>query len=261
MLDINNFDGMSEEARHRELLRWEDGALSQIFVRAQALNSSDAKRHLRKGLMLRTMMMQRARVTVRDECLDRDQAFPARVATDMAIHLNSFYLNLAGSLDNVAWALAFEHRLRPDLDESDWDSRQFCGLFRDEFQEALDGKVDARLSILDRLDEWYDEVREFRDPAAHRIPLAIVPGTLEQGDREEYDRIQAEALELLRDGDVNAWIRKRQEGEGLLGFLPIMESPGQTDERLRIVPNQMAFDQTRALAIIQTAVRNWFSPA
>lgn len=180
----------------------------------------------------------------------------------MPIYLNSFYLNLAGSLDNIAWALAYEHpSLKADLDESDSASRYSCGLFRDSFQSALKEDAPEPIDSLRSLEEWYEEVRGFRDPAAHRIPLAVIPGKLDQSRRPEYERIQAEGLELLRSGDVDGWINKRREKEELMGFLPVMESPHPNDQRPRIVPNQMAYDQTRALALIREAVEGWFPEA
>jgi hypothetical protein len=63
----------------------------------------------------------------------RKEPLATSETTHCAIHLNAYYLNLSGSLDNLAWVLQYEWQLLPGVSEDGGRERQACQLFRHRF--------------------------------------------------------------------------------------------------------------------------------
>lgn len=191
--------------------------------------------------------MQRSRIEVRDRTIARTVPLDPYVATHLATHLNAYYLNLVGALDNLAWAAAFELRLQDSLSEKDWESRKFCTIASKGFREAFQR---ARPSLADALSEaarWLTDLKEYRDPAAHRLPLAVVSAVLGPDDSAEFERLTRKATEAAEAKDLDQWSDLIGQREQLGRFAPILGSPTASDGSLIVVPNQIAADQEHFL--------------
>jgi len=160
----------------------------------------DAKKHLHRGFIVRVMMIQDAAVTLDVELTKAKGPLDSHTAVRLSTLLNSFYLNLAGSLDNLAWALAYQYNLRPGLNERENKHRHFIGLLKKEFTEALraSGKIDLVTHVL-QFEGWYDDLRTFRDPGAHRIPLFVPRSIYSEDDVAEQKRLDSEAAKHFSD--------------------------------------------------------------
>jgi hypothetical protein len=92
------------------------------------------------------------------------------LGTDEAIsasnELNSIYINVRGALDNFAWCLQYTF-VGKDLPPSE------VGLFLRKFQQQQ-GLEAVKLAVKDFAD-WDKDFKSKRDPAAHRIPLLVLP--------------------------------------------------------------------------------------
>lgn len=94
----------------------------------------------------------------------------------IAADLNSIYINIRGALDNMAWAILS----LPSPPASTSIQPQNVGLFNARFQRL---PVVARYApIIMSAAGWNTEMKERRDPAAHRIPLSVPPSILSDED-------------------------------------------------------------------------------
>lgn len=96
------------------------------------------------------------------------------------LHLNSFYLNIRGTLDNFAWALYW---LIAPIEAANTEASQFMqiGLFQKPVLNLLPGDSDLR-KVIDRHRDWSIDLRSRRDPAAHRLPLRVIPQIISEAE-------------------------------------------------------------------------------
>jgi hypothetical protein len=142
-----NIDGDSI-LTDEELLRRESALRWSTHVKRNACTSHDAWRHLNEGVVRRHYMLQASRLFLGQHCSPhRKEPLSVYEATECAIHLNAYYLNLRGTLDNLAWVLQYEWRLLADVTE-DGGRRLHCYLFGQRFLEALQSRHAALASVL-----------------------------------------------------------------------------------------------------------------
>ena len=110
LLDAMFGAGSDEATRHNRLKFLENRLLSDASFKALSLRSDAAQRHVRAGFVRRHMMMQKARMEIRIATKDRLEPLDPYSSTHLGIYLNSYYLNLLGALDNLAWAATYEWR-------------------------------------------------------------------------------------------------------------------------------------------------------
>ncbi|PKG84374.1 hypothetical protein CXF85_08605 [Colwellia sp. 75C3] len=127
--------------------------------------------------------------------------------TEVNILLNAFYLNMIGAIDNLAWALQHEFNLIDGANENN-KKRTRVGLFNNKFQEALSQYHPEIVNRLNEFKDWFFELKDFRDPAAHRIPLHCVSGVIRDEHKNEYLEAQKHFLKqdylINRDGYMDA---------------------------------------------------------
>ncbi len=97
------------------------------------------------------------------------------------------------------------------------------------------------------ISEWAEMVKQFRDPAAHRLPLVLVSAMLTPADAEKHQELTRMATEAVLAQDLERWSQIVQERETLGRFLPILGSPRGPEGELIAAPNQMAMDQVEFL--------------
>jgi hypothetical protein len=128
-------------------------------------------------------------------------------ATNLNILLNAFYLNLIGAIDNLAWALQHEFNVIDGANEGN-KKRNDVGLFSKKFQEALKISSPEIVNKINEHREWFFDLKKFRDPAAHRIPLYCARSVIRDEHREDYraaeDHFLAQDYFKDRDGYMNA---------------------------------------------------------
>ena len=120
---------------------------------------------------------------------DRTEPLPGDDVERCAQALNEIYINIRGTLDNLARSLLLEFREMG----TDGLSPMEIGLFHTKVrsESCLPGLSD----IVEKFDDWNRELREKRDPAAHRIPLSVPPTALTPDAQEEYDALCAQWTE------------------------------------------------------------------
>jgi hypothetical protein len=129
--------------------------IHEIFLLKLPNNLRDgAKKHLHRGMIMRLKMMEEAILSLDQEIGKSEEPLAPYLATRVTLLLNAYYLNLGGSLDNLAWALTYQYSLVEDVDENNWKHRKFVQLLDEKFLAQL------RQSNLEQLDK---ELQPFRD--------------------------------------------------------------------------------------------------
>jgi hypothetical protein len=160
----------------------------QVVILAQHLPAGPAHHQLLFGVARRSKMimgaMRQLHAMVKP---DRREPLPHDNIFEVERALNDIYIHSRGLLDNYAWAvfhLFGDDQLR-QIHQND------VSLFRRRFQQhpsvADFGEVGAQFST------WEQELKERRDPVAHRIPLTVPPAILNEKDAEIYGQLQEEA--------------------------------------------------------------------
>ena len=99
-------------------------------------------------------MMEEAILTLDQEIGRSEEPLDHYLATRLTLLLNTYYLNLAGSLDNLAWALTYQYSLVEDVDENNWKHRKFVQLLDEKFLAKLRER---------NLEQLGKELQPFRD--------------------------------------------------------------------------------------------------
>jgi hypothetical protein len=158
-------------------------------------------------------------------------------------------MHVRGTLDNLAWSLLYEF-----APERMPKREQDVGLFRrciieDEVFSDLSDTLKAHI-------EWHRDLKDRRDPVAHRIPLGVTSQILRPGEGETYRSLMAAYNEALskRDFDEadNAWRKLHDLGQ----FAPFFaHDPNQAV--VRIYPTVP--DDVGRLVMICDVVHIFFS--
>lgn len=239
-----------------EIMHREGELLEAAYFKPRALKNPQAVRHLKEGLTRRLYMMRACRILFREKTRpDRKRTLSAHLATELAIHVNAYYLNLCGSLDNMAWALAYEWAMLPGIDEDKPASRQYCNLFGREFRRDLRQRRSGLADLLDEHFEWNRELRKFRDPAAHRIPLYVAPGVIR--DRKTLEKFyemgkEAEKSEEERGGRSLSEIFEEQRA--VAGYEPIITTSSTDGLEEHSIPEQVGSDHQTFLKITEAVI-------
>lgn len=201
----------------------------RYLLRMRQNLSEDTKRHLQRGFLLRLSMMEEAVVILDDELSKAQGPLSHYMAIRLTLFLNAYYLNLAGSLDNLAWALTYHHNLISDIGEDNLEHRRFAQLLGRDFLAALHRSgLDQLSAEIEPSRDWYWEVRNFRDPAAHRIPLFVPTSVYSEEDVKESQGLDTEAAELIAKVEWDEGMGLLRQSHQLGKQLPIFvsEAPG-----------------------------------
>lgn len=115
-----------------ELTLAEHELLYQSVINHNALNK-EAYRHIWEGFSRRLNMLQCSRLFLREHT-NREPTDPPSpyLIDEMNVHLNSYYINLRGCMDNLAWALNYRFALVAGT-ETDSSTRRKIDLFGKDF--------------------------------------------------------------------------------------------------------------------------------
>jgi hypothetical protein len=92
--------------------------------------SSDVSRHIRHGVGRRITILRRNYHFIEDVIVKAGgQPITGDCSTDLQIHLNSLYIHLRGTMDNLAWAFLHLHAGEDIPSEDDPKTRRAADFF------------------------------------------------------------------------------------------------------------------------------------
>jgi hypothetical protein len=191
-----------------------------------------------------------------DLCSKGNKPLSPYEATDCAIHLNAYYINLRGALDNLAWVLQYEWQLLTGITE-DSPSRLKCNLFTKDFITAQHVRHPDLASLLSRYGNWAKELAELRDPAAHRVPIYVPPSTLTSHEQlENFKNILAQIDVPSRELGDKYISEIYREAQAVGDFIPIMIISTPQGLMIRSISAQVRYDHDKYLSIASAVVNS-----
>lgn len=182
-------------------------------ITAQGLQEKAAVYQLRYGVGRRWGLLWSAYENINAIVpVGRKDPFSADEVKQVSRDLNTVYINIVGVIDNLAWAL--RHERGSETVKALHDNR--IGLFVNAFKN--DACFEALRPALDAFAPWFKDLRERRDPAAHRIPLSTPPAVLDKEAAAKYQELQIKIDALWRKKrftEINALM----EEQGKLGVV------------------------------------------
>jgi len=154
------------------------------------LTDKSSKKYLKFGFLQRALQIKDTRNQL-SQIIEKagGESLGGYEVVEVNIFLNSFYINIMGALDNLAWVIQHELSVIEGANEN--NKCYLINLFNREFQKRLNGIDDNIVESLIAHHEWYKEIKKFRDPSAHRIPLYCPPGVVNQ---EYYEKLESKKL-------------------------------------------------------------------
>jgi hypothetical protein len=239
-----------------EIGNQESEILEAAYFKPGRLNNPQAIRHVKEGLIRRLYMMKSSRIFMRENTNpDRGKPLSVYLATDLAIHVNSYYLNLCGSLDNMAWALAYEWDMLPNIDEGNLDSRRYCNLFGNRFLQDVQQRRSELANFLRGHIQWNRDLRDFRDPAAHRIPLYVPPAVLLGEEAlEKFNEIGKEAEKSEKERGGRSLSEIFDEQRSVAKYVPLIITSPIDGLEPHSIPDQVGADHQRFLNVTEAVL-------
>ena len=230
----------------------EAGLMTQASVVADRCSDQNAVRHLRQGFYRRVLYLRDNRFHIRQVVEENDgNPLGVYVATDLNIHLNSFYIHLRGALDNLAWALNLEILLLPGVDEDNPRSRGNCYLFGNKFITALEKHHPAAAAAISAHRDWEQDFKSRRDPIAHRIPLYAVHAVANEREAEGVRELQRKAGEAIAAKEFHRGVELIHEASQLGRYEPWLVESTTDGLRIRHLPRQMAWDSQNFVEVCE----------
>lgn len=211
--DVANLHNGREEVRSKQ-----DTLKTRFAFRAY--KNERAREYANQGLCRRVDMMANIIDVVFELLPPELEEIPDKENTGGATALiQSFVINTAGCLDNLAWIWVYETGLKNE-DGSEYPLH-LVGLSGVYWHLRRRFTKPFRKYLQDRK-AWFRHIAEFRDSLAHRIPLYIPPYIISKESAPEYERLGTEAAKAHDRGDYKAYDRYRQQQQKLGRFLPWM---------------------------------------
>lgn len=129
--------------------------------------------------------------------VEREEPLSSEELNLSSLHINSIYLHIRGTLDNLAWAIWFKvnHSKAEELETKPTN----VGIFNENILEVLNGVELGK--ILTSKKKWGFELKERRDPAAHRMPLTITGSFLTPAEGNIYRDLNQKAVKSAINED------------------------------------------------------------
>lgn len=246
---------MLERRENEEFLGREYALLGRIQSSSFNFGSEHARRHLREGFARRLLLMQTNRIAMLELApLDRTERLSSYECADLNVHLNSWYVQMRGAMDNLSWALHYRWGLLGAGGEDDDRVKRACYLFAPDFQSALRR---YRPHLHDQIishAEWARSFKELRDPIAHRVPMYAVPAVASDSDKAVFDRLNAEVNDAATRGDLDTVRSKMHEASGVGTYCHVVAMSGSGGINLLRLPPQLLRDAETFLTIGENVV-------
>ncbi len=184
-----NFDLLTLKERYLNIV-------SRISVLSGNLKEEKAKEYLFHGVARRLGVIERCVDNIYSIFpIEREILLSWEELKDVDINLHAFFINIFGLLDNLAWVLIHEKRLK--IDKKD------VGLYMNKTQTCFEKKFRTYLNS-DRIKKWHNEyLKNYRDALSHRIPLYVPPKALTSEQKNHTELIEKQLNDSIKLRDYS----------------------------------------------------------
>lgn len=211
-------EGAEIAKSYGEILSRVDVRTIQLTQFVRTLRTQGAKEFWLHGVCRRQSILHRALSNIfalmpldREEKLDDNERF------DLSINIHAFLINLVGTFDNAAIAVAFELDIVGDRK----DDKVPVGAITVSDQKArkpFGSEFRAKVTTDSFLKWQANYAKGYRDALAHRIPPYVPPAGLTAEERERYDEIEVE-IAALKSAEVIDRFHTLVEEQSSLGSI------------------------------------------
>ena len=243
----------------------ESELIIKISHLSSILNDTNSKRHINLGLLNRFYMLKIARNKI-IQIIEAQNDTPLDFgnASWLKLLLNSYYINLRGALDNLAWFLNYEFKLQENIIEEagKGSSFSFTDLFGKEFSVKLKNIKQTLTEELEKHKDWYIDLKNFRDPAAHRIPLAFVQGVITENESEKLETITSERALIYNEfskgnfSKLDEAIKIEKDYSKLGQFQPIIITAEASKYECYYASKQIDKDHNEFICVTEVIIDN-----
>jgi len=182
---------------------------------AQDYKSAPAKEHAHHGFVRRVKTLVRCIQNVFEALPPHRDTVPSSEAiSDATINIQAFVFNSFGAIDNLAWIWVNEKGLKKKNGSPIPDAyvglRKANKLVRESFSPEFCG-------YLEKLDNWFENLDDFRHALAHRIPLYIPPFVISPENEPRYHGLEERKWAALVQQDFRQYENLDAE-QATLGF-------------------------------------------
>lgn len=223
---------------------------------AYKCENEQAKRHLIYGAGRRLRILQRSFHTIAHLATsDRNKPLDDEEQVELNLHLNSLYLHLKGLMDNLAWAVVYEFSIFEGFDEKRSKDKHRVDLFKKDFMRSIKAKFPDFYQALQTKKDWNHDLKNRRDPVAHRIPIYAIPSFLDKEEAARYEKKYTEAISYLNDLDFKESDGLLEEIQQMGTYLPMFHHTEGLEQKLYPVSPQVVCDLDNMTEIIFSALR------
>jgi hypothetical protein len=170
--------------------------------------------------MMADAYVEIAQVFLRDPNSEQEQNY-------FNIYLNSLYINIFGTIENLAWLIYYE-KIYPDKKPNKYS----ISIFKEKFIKICFNCGLDIANIKNDYDKWINEIKEKRDPIAHQVPLYVPFRIIRNDDQlNEYKRMEKLANEKALAGDTHGYMEIMYKAKKIGEFIPkimLVDSESET---------------------------------
>lgn len=157
---------------------------------------------------------------------------------DLDVYIQSFFINIYGAIDNLAWIVKEEKELELTYTSITLYNPKIQQYFTEEFKGYLNGGKNAFGTVFK---DWYEKhCKNFRHAVGHRIPLYVPPSGI--ADAERYSEIAIEKRLAILSKDFDKVEELNQEEISLEHILPFYVHSFEEDSPYMIIHPQLISD-------------------
>ncbi|NRP90469.1 hypothetical protein GFPCMMHI_06396 [Ensifer adhaerens] len=217
-----------------------NNALNEVITDAALLTSfplsPEAESHLRYGVLRRLRMISTS-FRHFQALVPPNRSVPLvfEQSDDVSRYLNSIYIDLLGLMDNYAWTLTHQFGSQKTLAANKME----IGLFKPTL--AKDPALSSIIREILSFAGWEKEVKERRNPAAHRMPLYVSSAAFNPDDALEYRRLGELASSALGNQQFERYRELSDAQQRVGSFLPkfLHDPAGPVDDIYRTIPTDL----------------------
>jgi hypothetical protein len=214
-------------------------ALQERILRHH-FQTGGAREHADHGLTRRLGTMARC-IENTFELLPPDLVdIPNRISTqDATINIQAFVMSAFGCCENIAWIWVKERDIRRPSGAPLAPNQIGLGA---NYLRVRDSLTPGFRDYLDRRADWFEQLKDYRDALAHRIPLYIPPFTFHPADAPRFRALEQQALQALLTQDFEGYERLEADKMRLVRFQPIMAHSLVAEGRVVVFHYQLLSD-------------------
>ncbi|MBU3656300.1 MAG: hypothetical protein FGM23_08115 [Alphaproteobacteria bacterium] len=216
----------------------------------------EAQEYAIHGFLRRLKILKRCIDNVYSICPpDIDQNLSEEKISDLTINLQAFVFNLYGSLDNLAWVWVKEKGILNEKGER--LSKSKIGFSKKDKYKAVRNTFSPEFqAYLKTLDEWFDDIENFRHALAHRIPLYVPPYIfMGEAITQQAKDLENRAMEALNNQQLYEHTHLMNEIEMLGKFVPLMTHSFSEDSKHVVFHAQIIADWNTVVQISENFIK------